>query len=327
MTLARSFALASLALLAALLVLVSSQHRARLIAGAFQPVDSLARLGPDDTMRFMFARRDAVGPEFQYVIAEVASFEKSHPIVAGDALPALDQPDTCLLLLEEGKKIHCYNADIGVCSMLAKQHVLARLWDITGPSKLGGDGHNLIEVFDAPSNAWKALDPYYHCYFTLASMDSVPIGVPALRLALLETPSEVRLMRYVRVADDRADSDILAELRFLVPGAMLHANNDFRWRYANRYGWLMPIAPLIDKLPLRATRGVRTLMLGSRDLRYIIEDSHSPHYSFVRMKWFFWSLVCLFGMFCSLAIITALFARKKTNRGSHRRKSSQSKLS
>ena len=305
-SLVRFYAIITLVLLAGLVALVSSQHRMRLIAGSFQPVDSLAQLSPDDPMSFMAWRSDSNRMAFGDVVAELTKFEQTHPPLAGDAMPALDQPDTCLWLLKEGKRIHCYNADIGVCSMLAKQHVLARLWDITGPSELGGDGHNLLEIFDRSSNAWKAIDPYYHCYFVLASKDSLstPIDVPTLRLAILETPSDIRIVRYVHLSDDRPDSNILMELKFLAPCAMLHANNDFRARYAHRYGWLMPLAPFIDKLPLRATRGVRMLMLGSDDMHYIIEDSHSPHYPFLLMKWMFWSLFSLFWIFCVLTIVT-----------------------
>jgi hypothetical protein len=296
----------TLVLFAGLVVLVSSQHRMRLIAGAYQPVDSLVQLASDAPMSFMTWSSDSNRMGFNDVVTELANYEAAHPLISGDALPALDQPDTCMRLIEEGKRIHCYNADIGVCAMLAKQHVLARLWDITGPAQLGGDGHNLLEIFDGRSKTWKAIDPYYHCYFVLSLIDSVatPIDMPTLRLAILEQPSIVRIVRYVHLPDDRPDSNILNELKFLAPCAMLHANNDFRARYAHRYGWLMPMAPVFDKLPLRASRGVRMFMLGSDDLHYIIEDGHSPHYPFLLMKWLFWFLFSLFGIFCVLTSIS-----------------------
>jgi hypothetical protein len=268
----RLFSALTLVFFAGLLVLVSSQHRVRLIAGSYQAVDSLAQLGPDEHISFMAHNSDSSVMGFYDIVSELATFEQRHPLVAGDALPALDQPDTCLQLLKNGKRIHCYNADIGVCAMLANQHVLARLWDFTGPTQLGGDGHNLLGVFDHSTHTWKALDPYYHCYFVFSAPghDTTPIDVPTLRSALLETPSAIHIVKYVHLPDDRPDANILSELRFLAPCAMLHANNDFRTRYAHRYGWLMPLAPVIDKLPLRATRGVRMLMLGSDDLHYII---------------------------------------------------------
>ncbi len=310
----RIFACISLTLLAALFVLASSQHRVRLIIGSFDAIDSLAQLTPSEPVTYMATHGVADSMSFNDVIAELIAFERIHPLVPGDAMPALDQPDTCLRLIEEGKRIHCYNADIGVCSMLATQHVIARMWDITGPSELGGDGHNLLGVFDERSKTWKALDPYYHCYFFLTSNvgDSTPIDVPVLRLALLENPSAIRMVRYVHLPDDRPDSIILAELRFLAPCATLHANNDFRARYANRYGWIMPLAHIIDRLPLRVARGVRMLMLGSDDTHYIIEDSHSPHYPFLLMKWMFWTLFVLFGIFCVLTVIL-IFKQRRSN--------------
>ncbi len=249
---------------------------------------------------------------FQDVVTELTAFEQAHPLVAGDALPALDEPDTCLHSLEEGKRIHCYNADIGVCAMLAKQNVPARMWDITGPSELGGYGHNLLEIYDRSLNEWKALDPYYHCYFVLTThgQDSVPIDVPTLRLAILEHPAEVNIVRYVHLPDDRSEASILSELRFLAPCATLHANNDFRKRYAERYGMLMPLATLIDRLPLRASRGVRMFMLGSEDRHYIIEDRHSPRYPFMLMKWLFWSLFSAFVVSCILTVVSILQDRK-----------------
>jgi hypothetical protein len=51
-------------------------------------------------------------------------------------------------------------------------------------------------------------------------------------------------------------------------------------------------------------------MLGSDDLHYIIEDSHSPHYPFVFMKWLFWSMFALFGMFLLLSVFFLLFQRR-----------------
>ncbi len=300
----RAFAVTALLLFAAMIVILSSQHRMRLIVGSYRAVDSLATLAPEQKMSYMVPQSQASTPEFNSVIDELAAFDASHPHVIGDALPVLDQPDTCLRLLEEGRRIHCYNADIGVCSMLAKQKVLARLWDITGPTELGGDGHNLIEVFTGNTPTWKALDPYYHCYFTLRSNadTNAPIGVPALRLALLETPSAVRIVRYVRLPDDRPDSLILLELRFLAPCAMLHANNDFRARFDDRYGLLMPFSQFIDGFSLRASRGVRMFMLGSADRHFIIEDAHSPQYHFLLMKWLFWSMFILFVLFVLLTV-------------------------
>jgi hypothetical protein len=301
-SLAPVFALLSLLLFAALMVLVSSQHRLRLIIGSYEIVDSSADIAPSDSFRYMADPQNNSASQFSIAITILQQFDSTHPMLPGDALPAIDQPDTCQRLLEEGRRVHCYNADIGVCALLAKKNILARLWDINGAFELGGIGHNLLEVFDAPTGKWIALDPYYHCYFTLGS-DSIAIGVPALRTALMNDPMSVHLVRYSTNAEQRPDADIRSELILLVPGAMLHSNNDFRWRYAHRYGWLMPIASIFDRFPLRASRGIRMLMLGSDDTHYIVEDTHSPHYPFTAMKWVFWSLFVLFVLFLVLTII------------------------
>ncbi len=309
--LAPVFALLSLLLFAALIVLVSSQHRLRLIIGSYKIVDSSADIAASDSFRYMADPQNKSASQFSVAVAILQHFDSTHPMLPGDALPAIDQPDTCQRLLEEGKRVHCYNADIGVCALFAKNNILARLWDINGAFELGGIGHNLLEIFDAPTGKWIALDPYYHCYFTLGS-DSIAIGVPVLRNALLNQPMMVHLVRYSTNAEQRPDADIRSELILLVPGAMLHANNDFRWRYAHRYGWLMPIASIFDGLPLRMSRGIRMLMLGSNDTHYIIEDSRSPHYPFTAMKWLFWGLFFLFVLFCMLTIIEL---RSKRQRG------------
>lgn len=309
----RIFAFATLACGVMLAVLVSSQHRLRLIIGSFQAIDSNADLTSSEPLQFMTVVGSDDPPSFDSVIRELTVFERTHPLHDGDALPALDDPDTCERLLREGKAIHCYNADIAVCSMLAREHVASRLWDVTGPKRLGGNGHNILEIFDSRSRSWKALDPYYHCYFTLRTDTVHPIDVPKFRLAVLHDPSMIRLVKYAPVPGNRPDSIVVEEFRELAPCAMLHSNNDFRTRYAGRYGLLMPFASAIDKFPLRISRGVRTAMLGSEDRRYVIEDSHSPHYHFAMMWWSFRIFALLFGTFFILTIIMWINGRKKSD--------------
>jgi hypothetical protein len=299
------FAIAAVLALAALGLLLSSQHRIRLIVGSFKPVDSMAHLGPEDSFSFMVNPAIPDGPGFSAAVSALASFDKDHRLLPGDAMPILDDPDSCARALEEGRRLHCYNADIGVCAILARSNIPARLWDMSGPYELGGYGHNLIEVFDGPTNSWKAIDPYYHCYFTRAN-DSVPLDFPTLRLALLKSPSSLRIMRYSDTSGARPDSGVFSELRFLAPVAMLHSQNDFRKRYADRYGWLTPLAaPIFDALPLRASRGIRMFMLGSDDRRYIIEDRYSPRYPISELKWLFWILIIIVSI-SSIGAVIAL---------------------
>ncbi len=280
------------ALISALLiaVLLSSQHRLRLIVGSFETFDSSSVL--PGSFQFLPHASITNAPSFSSDVATLHQFDRAYPLLAGDALPALDDPDTCLARLERGDRMHCYNVDIACAQILARRGAPTRLWDFNGSSELGGDGHNLIEVFDSSSQRWKAIDPYYHCFYTLG--DSVPIGARQLRETLLAYPGRVHLVRYSDTSRERPDSQIVAELTFLAPGAMLHENNNFAWRYAHRYGWLTAFAaPLFDGLPLREARGVRTIMLGSHDRLLVVEDRFSPHFPFMRMKVAFYGLLAL----------------------------------
>jgi len=288
----KRFAAVLLTVTILLVALCASQHRLRLIAGSYKKIDSSAQLIAGDSLRFLTHAPLSQARSFSEAISTLRAFDSTHPLLPEDALPTLDQPDTSLRLLEAGHRIHCYNVDIAVAAILAKENIPARLWDLNGSSQLGGDGHNLLGIYDGVSHSWKAVDPYYHCYFILGS-DSTPVDIPRLRLALLTQPSAVHLVTYS--IQERPDSDIIAELKFLAPGAMLHANNDFAWRYDHRYGWLTPIAAsLFDGLPLRYARGIRTIMLGAKDPLLVIEDRFSPHFPFALMKLVFWTLVFLF---------------------------------
>ena len=279
-----------------LVALVASQHRIRLIVGSYRAVDSSAGLPPGDSLRFLAPASLSNAPGFFEGISVLRAFDKTYPLLPGDALPTLDDPDTCLRLLEEGHPIHCYNVDIAAAVILAKEKIPARLWDWNGPFELGGDGHNLLEIFDGTSRSWKAVDPYYHSYFILGQ-DSTPISATSLRLSLLTFPNAVHLVRYSDTLGERPEANIISELKFLAPGAMLHANNDFAWRYDHRYGWLTGVAaPLFDKLPLRTSRGVRMVMLGGQDQLDVIEDRFSPHFPYDLMKGICWTLATLFGI-------------------------------
>ncbi|MDP4241240.1 MAG: hypothetical protein Q8921_00700 [Bacteroidota bacterium] len=301
--------------LVALAILLCSPHRIRLAVGSYVSIDSLEvmRAGPldNDAMRFlpvisneMFPRQDATD-----AIAILTVFDRSHPAVVGDALPMLDDPDSCLRALQQSRAIHCYNVDIGIARLLARFGFYTRLWDLAGRDGLGGNGHNLIEVWDAPAQSWRTIDPYYHCYYTIGASDT-PAGFAALRRALVAGDPSVRAIRYFEYPNERTPVRVVSELRLLVPCSILHANNDFAWRYAHRYGGLTPLAPLLDRLPLRAARGARTMMLGARDARYIVQDAYSPHFEFSLIHWsarVLLGLVLLSGL---LLILTAI-ARKR----------------
>lgn len=287
-----------------LIVLVSSQHRVRLIVCSFSKFDT-NRSFTAKPFRYLPLSSFTSTPSFASDVAILQAFDSTHPLKAGDPLAGTSEPDTCLTRLELGYRMHCYNVDIACAMLLSGYRIPSRMWNFNGPFELGGDGHNLLEVFDGGSRRWKAIDPYYHCYFTLG--DSIPVGVPELRNSLLTSPGLVHLVRYSDTLGERPDSEIVQELTYLVPGAMLHENNDFAWRYAHRYGWLTTIAaPMFDRLPLRYARGVRTIMLGSRDRLLVIEDRFSPHFPFLATKLAFYCLLVLF-----VISMVSLLARKR----------------
>ena len=274
------------------MALLASQDRDRLIVGSYETIGSFAPSGTDG-FQFLTHSSLAAAPSFSADVACLTQFDRSHPLQPGDPLPVIDDPDTCVARLEHGYRMHCYNVDIATTAILARRGAPARLWDFKGSNSLSGDGHNLLEVFDGASHRWLALDPYYHCYFTLG--DSVPMSASALRYALLTAPGRVHLVRYSDTTGERPSDAIIGELTFLAPGAMVHQNNDFAWRYDHRYGILTGIAArLIDGLPLREARGIRTVMLGSEDRLLVLEDHFSPRFPFVAMKLAFYSAFVFF---------------------------------
>ncbi len=294
-------------------VLLSSQHRVRLIFGSYKEIDSVAqfdaRLSEPGEMRFMpgvsiDSSVQQLG--FTAAVSILSDFVRQHPPADGDDLPAIDDPDSCTAYLAQGRKLHCYNVDICACQLLARQGIPARMWDMNGPTELGGFGHNLLEVRDGERGTWRVLDPYYRCFFTLGS-DSIPIGFSLLRRSLLASDTSLHIVRYVSSDKDRPTANILAELRYLAPCAMVHANNDFRSRFDHRYGIFMPLSSLLDHLPLRATRGVRMIMLGSSDRRFIIHDKESPNFPITTLKLTFQFLAILLlgsgGLFLSRLIV------------------------
>ena len=304
-----SFGLLTVISIASLVWLMSSPHRVRLIAGSYEYTDSALDLPTAATFRYMNHISEPANG-FEEAIRALRSFDSMVKPRHEDPMPAIDDPDTSLALLAEGKRLHCYNADIGAVALLAKYGIKARLWDLKGPDELGGLGHNMLEVHTASNDAWYVVDPYYFCYFTIGQ-DSTPANFPALRLALLRDTGLVHIHHYYHVVDERPDPYVLPELQYLVPASLLHANNDFRWRYDHRYAWLMPFAPLFDKLSLRVSRGVRMILLGSQDRRYFIQDSHSPHFPIATLKFVHWALLIVvivsFALFC-----WSLVPRRKT---------------
>jgi hypothetical protein len=278
--------------LMSLLLLVSTQHRLRLAVIKLTPVSSPSVLNsaPEQLKDFRFYPIHAHDTSsFDQAMRLFREYTLAYPPVEAYALPMSEDPDSCVDAVRARKPVHCYNVDIAYAQMFGANGFYTRMWDFNGCDGLGGFGHNIIEIWDEAARKWKAVDPYYHCYYMRG--DSA-IGVLELRHRLLTNDTSLHVMSYYErdsIYDSaahayvhpiyRAPNELLSELRFLAPAAMLHANNNFKERYAHRYGPLQFMAPQLDKLPLRYARGVRAAMMGSDDARYMIEDGYTPKYA------------------------------------------------
>src|SRR5947207_14426866 len=86
------FALLALTSFVMLIVLLSSQHRLRLIFGSYE---STGTLHATENARYMVTPTTQAPPGYSEAITILKEFDDSHPLLPGDALPAIDQPYTC----------------------------------------------------------------------------------------------------------------------------------------------------------------------------------------------------------------------------------------
>lgn len=278
--------------IAALALFVGTPHRLRLAVMKLIPLDSTRVLNNAPEQSRMFQFYPVQRPEatrrgsFAAAMRLFEEYTLAYPPKDGWPLAMSESPDSCLEALHDRRPVHCYNVDIAYAQIFGANGYYTRMWDLAGSQGLGGYGHNILELWDEASGKWKAVDPFYHCYFTRG--DSA-IGIIELRERLLANDTSVHVMSYYErdsIYDSatrsfvhpiyRAPKELLGELRFLAPAAMVHANNAFLARYAHRYGVLQFLAPLFDRLPMQCRRGVRATMMGSSDARYIIEDRYTP---------------------------------------------------
>ena len=281
----RSLLLIAIALsIVALAAMISTQHRMRMAIGVWKLVPSANDLNLDPerasgTWRFSVIRPALFTHTFDSARAIVTAFDRL-PTAAPEAPHAmLDDPDSSLSALEHGRQLHCYNIDIAMTDLLGRHGIYARMWDIDGHDGLGGNGHNLLEVWDKASSAWRAFDPYYRCYFTADSSEEA-LSFGELRLIAMHSPGRLVVHHFIPENPSRPSQDIIAEYAELTPLASVHENNDFRARYDHRYGILTPLSFLLDKLPLQPARAFRTLMIGGRDPRDVVMDAATPKHSF-----------------------------------------------
>jgi hypothetical protein len=312
-----------IATIVAMVLLLRTPHRMRLAVGTWRMNDagnglefSPQRLSATNTRypwRFSVATGTPDTGTFRAAVALVREIEE-RPGAAQEAPHAmLDDPDSSLTAILEGRQLHCYNVDLAVTVYLGRRGIYARVWDLDGTDGIGGNGHNLLEVWDSPRGAWLAFDPYYRCYFT-ADSSSDPIGVVRLRSLLLTEPARVQVQHFDTARPRRAGDDIRAEFQQLAPLASLHANNAYRWRYDHRFGVLQFMHGIFDALPLRYSRGMRTLMLGSDDARYVIRDRYTPPYAFERVSLLFRLLLLVAVVLLALDVLLGLRERLRARR-------------
>lgn len=307
----------------AMLWLIGTPHRMRLAVGTWRMNEAGKglELAPQalSAMNTRYPWRFSVTPgapdtgTFATALAEVRAIEERPDAVREAPHAMLDDPDSSLVAILDGRQLHCYNVDLATTVFLGRRGIYARVWDLDGTDGIGGNGHNLLEVWDSRAKSWLAFDPYYRCYFTQDSSQD-PIGLVPLRSLLLTEPLRVHVRHFDTARITRAADDIRAEFQQLAPLASLHANNAYRWRYDHRYGVLQFLHAAFDRLELRYARGLRTLMLGSDDARYVILDRQTPDYAFRSISLAFRLLLVLAIGLLALDVMLGLRERLRARR-------------
>src|SRR5438309_209739 len=98
----RIFSLVTVACAALLVWLVSSPHRVRLIAGSYVLIDSAANVPAIAPFQFLPVDREILNG-FRESISNLHQFDSMAQPRREDPMPAIDDPDTSLALLQRGK--------------------------------------------------------------------------------------------------------------------------------------------------------------------------------------------------------------------------------
>jgi hypothetical protein len=309
--------------LMALVLLVSTQHRLRLaVIKIIPPSPSALNAAPSQLQHFRFypVGAHAAAASFSDAMQLFEKYTLAYAPVEAYALAMNENPDSCVIAVREHRPVHCYNVDIAYTQFFGASGFYARMWDLNGTGGLGGFGHNMLELWDEASHKWKAVDPYYHCYYT--RHDSA-ISVSELRQALLTNDTSLHVFSYFErdsIYDSskrafvhpiyRAPNELLGELRMLAPSAMVHVNNDFATRFAHRYGAFQFLASFFDKLPMRYRRGLRSAMMGRADARYMIQDKYTPTYGAAAVYSSARALLALAACFAILSLVGFVRSRR-----------------
>lgn len=255
---------------------LSSTHYSRLALEHYKPVEAASLYSELPPIHEVAA--SSIG-EVKAILEPFNQIQRRYdlPIVQSDS------PDECLQAFSTGRVMDCYGMALSAHEKLRQYDVESRIWSLTGTDGFGGNGHNVIEYFNAGTARWEMLDPNYSCYFTMKDDETV-LSVAELREAILTRPEQLEVKYYKSAVALRSAQSLIEEFRSLTPSASLLATTDYRERYLNRYALLTPLAGIFDQLPLSATRGLRSFLMGSSDPKLLIEDRFTPRYHLTLFK-------------------------------------------
>jgi hypothetical protein len=283
---------------------LSSTHYSRLALESYEPVQVASLYSDLPPIHEVTA--SSIG-EVKAILEPFNSLQRRYdlPIVQSDS------PEECLNAFAAGRVMDCYGMALSAHEKLAKYEVRSRIWNLTGTDGFGGNGHNVIEYFNAGLSRWEMLDPNYSCYFTLKGDETV-LSVAELRDALLARPQDLDVRYYKSAVALRSPESLLEEFRSLIPSASLLATTDYSERYLNRYAFLTPLAGVFDQLPLAATRGLRSFLMGDSDPKLLIEDRFTPRYHLTLLKplWYLSLTMLVLGLLLAVALIVGLGSRR-----------------
>jgi hypothetical protein len=287
-----------------LYLLMRSPHLSRLALIDFTPVEHIRSLYPATQEQPL---QQSLDSDVTRAFKVLESLRPEQTLPTGR--PAIaDSPDSSISALTKGYVLHCYNTDIAAVEVLKRNGFNARLWDLNGSDGLGNNGHNIIEVFDSAARRWWAIDPFYVSYY-IAEGFEYPLSVAEARRRMIADHQPVHLRYY---SDRKLDADslyIITEFKTLANSVALHANNDFKWRYDHRYGVLEFASALFDKLPLQVSRGLRSLLMGAGDKRWLVQDRLSPKYSVTLTRLIFFALLLLLPLGLILTFVSLIRRR------------------
>jgi hypothetical protein len=282
---------------------LSSTHYSRLALEHYKPVEASSLYGELPPLAEVTA--SSIG-EVKAILEPFNQLKRRYDLPTVQS----DDPEVCLKAFTTGRVMDCYGMALSAHEKLSEYQVGSRIWSLTGTDGFGGNGHNVIEYFNTASSRWEMLDPNYSCYFTLKGDETV-LSVAELREALLTKPEQLDVRYYKSAVALRDPASLITEFRSLAPSAALLATNDYRERYLNRYALLTPMAGVFDRLPLSATRGLRSFLMGSGDPKLLIEDRFTPRYHLTLLKplWYLSLTMLVLGLLLPMTLVVGFATR------------------